>query len=287
MTSPASIQLEPGESTAQQDLVRAHFQAESTSWRDVYEEQSTQGAIYRKRLDMVLNWIDRAGVAAGARVLEIGCGAGRATVALAQRGYRVAAIDSAANMLAITRAGAEAAGVSRNVSTSVGNAYQLEFSDQSVGLVLAIGVMPYLADPMKALAEMARVLTPAGSLIITAGNRWRLHHILDPWLCPPLQPARRIMAGALRTFRARRPERFHPNLRLESSKAFAHALSATGFEVVKKATVGFQPLTFRQRPILPERVSMKLNQRLQSLADRGFPGIRAVGMDHLFLARKG
>lgn len=287
MTSPASIELESSESSAQQDLVREHFQSESKNWRDVYEEQTTQGEIYRKRLDIVLDWIDRVNLPAGANILEIGCGAGRATIALAQRGYRVDAIDSAANMLAITRAAAGAAGVSERVSTKVGSAYELEFSGSNFALVLAIGVMPYLAEPMQALAEIARVLTPGGSLVITAGNRWRLHHVLDPWLCPPLQPARRMVADALRSFRAPRPERFHPTLRLESSKAFANALSATGFTILKTTTVGFQPLTFRQRPILPEQISMKLNQRLQSLADLGLPGIRALGMDHVFLARKG
>ncbi|WP_425552474.1 class I SAM-dependent methyltransferase, partial [Dactylosporangium maewongense] len=34
-----------------------------------------------------------AGVAPGARVLEIGCGTGQATVPLAERGYRIVAVE--------------------------------------------------------------------------------------------------------------------------------------------------------------------------------------------------
>jgi ubiquinone/menaquinone biosynthesis C-methylase UbiE len=286
MKPGALVELGSDGVNAQQSVVNRHFQTESAAWRDVYEEESVQGDIYRKRLNIVLSWIDGLGESAGAKVLEVGCGGGRAAIALAQRGYHVDAIDSASNMLAITRACASQAGVLEIVSTKVGNVYQLEFADNSFPLILAMGVMPYLGAPKKALAEMARVLSPGGSLVVTAGNQWRLHHILDPWLCPPLQPARRMAARAFRTFRPPRRERFHPTLQLERSKAFERALFAAGFAIVKKTTVGFQPLTFRQRPILSEQTSIKLNQLLQSLADRGVPGIRSMGMDHIFLARK-
>src|SRR5437868_2151773 len=42
-------------------------------------------------------------LAPGSRVLEIGCGTGQATLALAERGYRVTAIDLGAEMAAIAR----------------------------------------------------------------------------------------------------------------------------------------------------------------------------------------
>ena len=200
----------------QQRLVDAHFQSESVTWRDVYEENSVQGDIYRKRLQIVLEWIDNLSLPAGERVLEIGCGGGRAAVALAWRGHTVDAIDSAPNMLAITREHAVDAGVDALISTKVGSAYCLDFPNNSFGLVLAIGVIPYLESPQKALAEMTRVVKPGGFLLITAGNRWRLHHVLDPWLCPPFQPARRLAAKLLQTVRKARAEHFHPTLRLNS-----------------------------------------------------------------------
>jgi SAM-dependent methyltransferase len=146
--------------------------------------------------------------------------------------------------------------------------------------------MPYLTSPRKALAEMARVLKPGGFLLLTAGNRWRLNHILDPWLCPPLQPARRFFARILRPFRKLRPEPFRPSLRLESGAEFDASLAAAGFVRLKRTTVGFQPLTIRQRPILREQASIRLHNTLQSLADRNVSGIRSMGMDHIFLARK-
>ncbi|MDG6108032.1 class I SAM-dependent methyltransferase [Dactylosporangium aurantiacum] len=44
-----------------------------------------------------------AGVAPGARVLEIGCGTGQATVSLAERGYRIVAVELGADMAAVAR----------------------------------------------------------------------------------------------------------------------------------------------------------------------------------------
>ncbi|WP_436530383.1 class I SAM-dependent methyltransferase [Actinoplanes sp. HUAS TT8] len=44
-----------------------------------------------------------AGAAPGARVLEIGCGTGQATVSLAERGYRIVAVELGADLAAVAR----------------------------------------------------------------------------------------------------------------------------------------------------------------------------------------
>jgi ubiquinone/menaquinone biosynthesis C-methylase UbiE len=280
----------PGEipcGAAQQKLVDKHFQSHVAQWRDVYDEALVEGAIYRKRLEIVLRWIDELAMPAGKKVLEIGCGSGRCTVALAQRGYLVQAIDSVAGMLDSTQQLAVQAGVRSSISTSLGDAHNLAFQDSSFGLVLAIGVIPYLHCPQKALREMARVLKPGGFLLITAGNRWRLDHVLDPWLCPPLQPARRLVRMMVQRFRKPRPEPFLAPLRLDSLRDFSAWLSSARLVKVKAKTVGFPPFTFRHRPIFWERASIRLNCRLQWLADHNVPGITSTGMDYVVLARKG
>ena len=97
MKSPA---VSPGipRDAEHQALVDTHFHSRVTQWRDVYEQQDVEGAIYRKRLDIVLRWIDELAIPTGEKVLEIGCGAGRCTVALAQRGYLIHAMDSIEGM---------------------------------------------------------------------------------------------------------------------------------------------------------------------------------------------
>src|SRR6266567_5002159 len=83
----------------QQAEVNAYFQAQSSYWNEVYASESLYAEIYRARQTAALAWVDELALAAGSRVLEIGCGAGFLSVALAQRGLRVQAIDSTEAMV--------------------------------------------------------------------------------------------------------------------------------------------------------------------------------------------
>jgi len=273
-------------SAEHQTLVDTHFHSRVTQWRDVYEQEGLEGAIYRKRLEIVLSWIDELAVPTGEKVLEIGCGAGRCTVALAQRGYLINAMDPVEGMLNSTQEHAIEAGVNSFVATSLGDAHNLAFRNGSFGLVLAIGVLPYLHFPQKALREMARVLKPGGFLLVTAGNRWRLNDVLDPWSCPSLQPAKRVIGAISQCFRKVRLDDAHPPLRLDSLRELKRWLSTLGLLKIKATTVGFPSIKFRGRPIFAEQSSIRLNNRLQKLADRDVPWIRSSGMDYIVLARK-
>jgi SAM-dependent methyltransferase len=269
-----------------QTLVDTHFHSHVTQWRDVYEQEDVEGAIYRKRLDIVLRWIDELAIPPGQKVLEIGCGAGRCTVALAQRGYLIQAMDSVEGMLNSTQEHAIEAGVSSSVTTSLGDAHDLAFQDGNFGLVLAIGVIPYLQFPQKALREMSRVLSPGGFLLVTAGNRWRLGDVLDPWSCPPLQPAKKVIRAVFRRLRKARPNDAGLPMRLDSLRELERWLLPVGLLKLKATTVGFPPIRFRGRPIFGEQSSIRLNNRLQELVDRDVPWIRSSGMDYIVLTKK-
>ena len=248
--------------------------------------RAVEGAIYRKRLDIVLRWIDELAIPTGEKVLEIGCGAGRCTVALAQRGYFIHAMDSVEGMMNSTQEHAIEAGVNSSVATSLGDAHNLAFPDGSFGLVVAVGVIPYLHFPQKALKEMARVLRPGGFLLVTVGNRWRLNDVLDPWSCPLVQPAKRIIGAIFRHFRKARPDDAGLPLRLDSLRELDRWISRVELLKTKATTVGFPPIRFNGRPIFGEQSSISLNNRLQDLADREVPWIRSSGMDYIVLARK-
>jgi 2-polyprenyl-3-methyl-5-hydroxy-6-metoxy-1,4-benzoquinol methylase len=83
-----------------------------TGWRgkdkyspDGYERDLR--AHLQSRLDedrhTVVPWLDRAGNLAGKRILEIGCGTGSSTVALAEQGAKVTGIDLDAGALAVAK----------------------------------------------------------------------------------------------------------------------------------------------------------------------------------------
>jgi ubiquinone/menaquinone biosynthesis C-methylase UbiE len=102
--------------------------------------------------------VDSLALPPGSRVLEVGCGAGVTTVALAQRRYVVAALDSVDAMIHLTRQLAVERGVEHRLRASRGDAHRLPFADRSFPLLLAIGVTPWVHSLGQFLREMVRVL---------------------------------------------------------------------------------------------------------------------------------
>ncbi len=97
-----------------------------------------------------------------ARVLDYGCGIGRVTAALAQHVDQVVGVDISAGML--REAGARLLGLS-NVQLMSTAAFGERGETDRFDLILAIDVLPYVADPTSLLADLARRLSPGGSLI--------------------------------------------------------------------------------------------------------------------------
>jgi len=89
-----------------QTSVNNHFQAAATDWEHIYQARQCVAASTKDRMETTLRWIEELGLPATAHLLEIGCGAGFATVALARRGYRIDALDSVSSDVSTSRASA-------------------------------------------------------------------------------------------------------------------------------------------------------------------------------------
>lgn len=103
--------------------------------------------------------------AAGARVLEAGCGEGYGAALLAKRAHHVVALDYDAQTAAHVRAAYPM------VSTLRGDLQRMPLADASVELVANLQVIEHLWDQPGFVAECARVLRPAGTLLVTTPNR--------------------------------------------------------------------------------------------------------------------
>ena len=101
---------------------------------------------------------DLAGIAAGQRVLDVGCGPGALTAELAARvgPAAVSAVDPSESFVEAARA--------RNPEVDVqqGSAEDLAFPDDTFDATLAQLVVHFMSDPVQGVAEMRRVTRPDG-----------------------------------------------------------------------------------------------------------------------------
>jgi ubiquinone/menaquinone biosynthesis C-methylase UbiE len=268
-----------------QGVVDAYFDSESRFWDDIYERGDVYAVIHQRRRAIALEWIARLRPAAGSTILEVGCGAGLTAVELARNGFVVDAIDSATEMIELTRRRAQEASVDERLRPALGDVHALEYDSSSFDVVLALGVIPWLHSPSTALHEIARVLRPGGHVILNADNAARLTDLLDPRYTPALKPLKQGLKRPLRRVRAQ-PERPGAPVQRHSLREFERLLSESGLEVVEGSTVGFGPFTLFGKRVLPARLEPRIDRWLQLRADRGVPGIRSVGAQYLVLARK-
>jgi ubiquinone/menaquinone biosynthesis C-methylase UbiE len=98
------------------------------------------------------------GLAAGSRVLEIGCGTGKLTRELAARGLQVEAVDPGARMVEVAR---RRLGDSPNVSFHVARFEDAELPDGRFDAVFSATAFHWV-DATVGWAKVARVLRPGG-----------------------------------------------------------------------------------------------------------------------------
>lgn len=115
-----------------------------------------------------------------ARVLDLGCGAGHASFAIAGQVAQVTAYDLSNQMLDVVAKAAQERGL-HNITTQQGYVEQLTFADESFDVVISRYSAHHWHDVGQALREAKRVLKPGGILIMmdvmSPG-----HPIRDIWL---------------------------------------------------------------------------------------------------------
>jgi ubiquinone/menaquinone biosynthesis C-methylase UbiE len=116
--------------------------------------------------------IERSGIKPGMTVIDLGCGSGAFTTAVARvvgEQGRVYAVDIQPAMLQQLKRKLlkpENRDI-RNIELKEAGAYELPVADESIDLVYMVTVLMEIPDRGKALREIRRVLKPGGTLAVT------------------------------------------------------------------------------------------------------------------------
>ncbi len=127
--------------------------------------------------------------AAGMSVAEVGCGPGRGTMYLVQKGLSVIALDLSRPTLELARRRAPQAHFVQ------GSNLALPFADASFDLVVSDGVIHHTPDAYRSFCENARVLKPGGHYYLGVYNRDRYYYYLYTVLGAPMRRIERSRLG--------------------------------------------------------------------------------------------
>lgn len=197
-----------------------------------HEFRSSEGAYLSQRLAEALAV---AGIAAGMRVLDVGCGRGEILLNTAQLGAQVIGIDYARAAVQLSQQVAARAGATgAAIGVQQASALYLPFPAHTFDRVLMLDIVEHLypEELATALREARRVLRPGGRIIIhTAPNVW-----YDRYAYRWVRRVRTWMGQGARypeDPRAIIPENLHVHVNEQSMWSLRQVLRQAGFRRVK------------------------------------------------------
>lgn len=144
----------------------AKFEALASRWWDADGEFRPLHEINPLRA----NFIDEHSPVAGKRLLDVGCGGGILSEAMAQRGATVTGIDMGEAPLSVARIHQLESGVEVDYRQSTAEALAEEQHGQ-FDIVCCLEMLEHVPDPAAVVEACARLVVPGGSLYFSTINR--------------------------------------------------------------------------------------------------------------------
>lgn len=140
------------------------------SW---YTKSDDPIALLRAESKRKLEWIVPR-IAVSGLGLDVGCGGGFVSNALAEMGFKMTGLDFSLSSLQTARAMDK----TESVQYIHGDAYCLPFANEQFNFVVCLDFLEHVSRPDLVIAEIARVLKPNGRFIFHTFNRNWLSYLI-------------------------------------------------------------------------------------------------------------
>lgn len=275
----------------EQRLTRQYFDDNSAFWHDVYDKPQTfAGYRLLAQHEFALSFLQ--GQSGIQQVLELGCGAGRLAIDLAELGYQVTALDIAPQMIALGEKQAQQRGL--EIDWRVGLAEALPDPNGHFDAVIALGLLANIPDLDAILSEIQRVLRSGGMLVTTMPNAVSL----DVWIALPRSLPIMIWHPQFRRF-VRRSGNLWRRLRDQPLKdptdirfgrtstpyATRRRLHTHGFADLEHHALAFGPMMPLGRNVFSDAVHIRRSQKLVDSAAKN-AWLRHFGSLMIYTAKR-
>jgi ubiquinone/menaquinone biosynthesis C-methylase UbiE len=151
-------------------LEHMRWRTDFAKWREgrIWQEKHQERNLATLRL-----FLKEAGLSqdiAGKKILDLGCGMGGFSTALAQAGAIVQPYDYNAAYCNITRLRGKRYGLNFNPVNGAGEA--LPFPNSHFDIIICLDVLEHVQNPEQLISEIGRCLQPGGLSFFTAINRF-------------------------------------------------------------------------------------------------------------------
>ena len=182
-----------GMDTIAASLKHNYFSPQDAWFDDTYLTTEEGGKDFQdhhsKRLEefrsTLIPWLDRANHLAGKNILEIGCGTGSSTIALAEQGARVTALDVVDSSLTVARDRCRVYGLDASFENANATEVKNLFAEQEFDFIIFFAALEHMTHDERIIAmrDTWDMLPPGGLwCVVETPNRLWFYDSHTSWL---------------------------------------------------------------------------------------------------------